>query len=270
MSGLRILPAVHLALAAAIGFCVAVHAVGFDEEIPPPPDWSHYTDTIRETLTHGMQLLASGDFEFAEGHFRGAKPRNPMYVYINANGAPRQFRRRCWRAAQEAMDVWNSAAAKLVNFVEIDREERADVVIQFEYDVADRENGQVRYVCGKCLPTAPHDGKRIEPFAVIRVAVYCEGDGSAAHSSASLIHVVAHELGHTLGLGESAHKGDIMGPDDHQGAPATQVSADDLRRLRALAALSDQLLAIAGKKETIVLPKPWEPPRRKPAMRKTK
>lgn len=252
------------------GLLISTASLVQPDAIPPPPDWSHYTETVRETLGHGVALLSEGDFEFAMGHFRGVQPRKPSHVFINVSGAPPMFRGRCYRATLEAMSQWNEATGDLVQFVETDREALAETVIQFEYDVADREAGQVRYVCGKCMPMAPHDGKRIERSAVIRVAVYGDGEQRPPHSTASLVHIVGHELGHTLGLGESPDKSDLMGPDEHGGSPSTRATAEDLRRLRDLVELSRQLETFAERKAKLPLPKAWETSRRNPSAKDKK
>jgi len=93
----------------------------------------------------------------------------------------------------------------------------------------------------------------------VRVSVSQAGAGT--HSTAEMVHVVGHELGHFLGLGESANKADIMGEDDHKAAPSTTVSADDLARFRELLALGQAMSALAQRKEKVAVPRAWQPAR---------
>ncbi|MFQ6132770.1 MAG: matrixin family metalloprotease [Armatimonadota bacterium] len=224
--------------------------------VPPPPEW--LDSNVRGNLRHGVQLLAAGDFEFAEAHFRSVRPAKPASVYVNVSGAPRDYRRRATEATRSALAAWNQAAPDLVEFVETDEEESADVLIGFEYDVASREGEDVKLVCGTTQRHSPHSQRDLEVRAVIRIAVYPHGVGGHDHKPTSLIHVVGHELGHFFGIGESDDNGDIMGPDEHRGNPATEPSADDVQRLRDLVALSDQLCALAQKKEKIEVPQEWQ------------
>jgi hypothetical protein len=224
--------------------------------VPPPPE--SITTTMRNTLTHGLRLLAAGDFAFARGHFRSVRPPRPLRVHINALGAPAKHRQSAGDAAREALAAWCEAAPDLVGFDMTDREELAEVVICFEYDVAQRTGSAARYVCGIAHSRAVHHGKGIKRSALIRVAIYGEGVGRPPHSPASLRHVVGHEFGHFLGLGESDDKADIMGPDAHGGTPSTRPSSADVARLRELIALGDQLAALAERQQKVPFPATWQ------------
>ena len=246
---------------ASLAFLVVILAVGAavaqDTTIPAPPEW--LTQTFRTTLSHGLQLLANGDFASADGHFVGIKPPKPARVYINVSCAPLPLRRRCNQAALEAMSVWGKASPDLVEFAPVDDENLADIVLQFEPSVAVPQDGAVRFVCGVTTVQMPHDGQGVDRSALVRVSV--SQGGAGPHSTTQMVHVVAHELGHFLGLGESSNKADIMGEDDHKSPPSTMVSADDLARFRELLALGEAMSALAQKQEKVAVPPAWQPPK---------
>lgn len=223
--------------------------------LPAPPTWA--TSSMLSNLRHGLQLLSRGDFEFAVGHFEGALPPTPTRVYINESGTPKAQRDQCGRSAREALAAWNEALPELVEFVEVDEEDEAHVVIQFEYDVASRREGEVKLVCGVTRPKATHWGKKIKRSAVVRVAVFPHGVGRHVHKPESLAHVTGHELGHFLGLGESDDIGDIMGPDSHKGSPSLEPSDGDIGRLEAIVYIAEALLAVAQKGKSVPVPEEW-------------
>ncbi|MBM3471955.1 MAG: redoxin domain-containing protein [Armatimonadetes bacterium] len=246
---------------ASPAFLVVILAVGAavaqDTTIPPPPEW--LTPTFRTTLSHGLQLMANGDFAFADGHFVGIKPPKPARVYVNVSCAPQPLRRRCDQAALEAMSVWGKASPDLVEFVPTDDEDLADIVLQFEPSVAVLQDRGAKFVCGVTSVQMPHDGQGVDRSALVRVSVSQAGAGT--HSTAEMVHVVGHELGHFLGLGESPNKADIMGEDDHKAAPSTTVTADDLARFQELLALGEAMSALAQRKEKVAVPRAWQPPK---------
>lgn len=241
--------------------CVCM-AISDAAVLPSPP--KDVTDPIHSTLSHGVQLIAAGDFDFAEGHFRGIRPPKPTAVFVNIAGLPQTHRRQAHRSVLLAMDAWSQSVPDLVEFTETQSEDLANVVVHFEFDVASRKDGPVKYVCGTTLAVAPHDGKEIDRSAVIRIALYGDGRDKPAHNTASLVHVAGHELGHFLGLDESSSTQDIMGPDDHSGLASQRPSSRDVQRFTNLIRLADKLASIAQRRTKIVVPKQWQT-RSKPA-----
>ncbi len=240
--------------------CALIPALAQDAVIPPPPEG--LPQAFRTTFTHGLQLLAEGNFAFAEGHFRGIYPPRPALVYVNLSCIAPQLRHRCERAVAQSLATWNGALPGIVEFVRTEDESRADAVVQFEPDLASTvAGGGLRYVCGTTQVNMPHDGQWVERTGLIRIALNGDGPMGPIHSTANLIHVLTHELGHFLGLGESSDKADIMGPDDHAATPSVAPSPRDLENLKQLLALADQLTALAERKEKVPMPASWQPPK---------
>ena len=230
---------------------------GHGQTLPLPPDYLIQPFNI--TLSHGAQLLAAGDFAFAAGHFHALRPPKPLRVFVNVSEAPAPMRRHCYRGALAGMEAWNTALPDTIAFVPTDKEDVADVTVQFEPELfSANDSGGFKRVCGITNVNMPHDGQSVDHNALIRIALYCDGLGSPAHSTASFTHVAAHELGHVLGLGESSDMADAMGPDNHAGTPATAPSEKDLATFRKVLALSDELVKLAEAKQKVPVPAAWQ------------
>ena len=232
--------------------------------VPDPP--SSMCMTMRTTFGHGLQLLATGDFSYALAHFEGVRPPKPLRVYINVSAAPAVLRRGCYSAAIEAMEGWNKALPGIVEFVATEDEALANVNLIYDYDVvapdtnATQAAGQppaVRRVCGITSVQMPCAGREVDRSALVRVSIFQNGMGTPPHGRHSWVHVACHELGHVLGLDESATTTDIMGPDLHNGEASVAPTADDAARVKQMIDAADRLAALARAKTKIEIPAAW-------------
>jgi hypothetical protein len=122
------------------------------------------------------------------------------------------------------LDIWSDALGDDNPFELTSDRAHANVVVTFvdELDCDGKKLcGHVDWtrravVCG--------DERTANITASVQVAL-CSHMGGR-HDRASIIHIVAHEFGHILGLTDAANPSDIMGPDYHGHASTTLSDAE--------------------------------------------
>lgn len=214
-------------------------------EIPPLP--TGITQRMRNTLEHGVTLFNEGDYEFALGHFVGARPSPPRKVFLCTVAVPADQREAFHQAGLAAMDLWNQAFPGVLGFEESSQADECSVQVFFVPTVMayDASRGQTQHVAGHTHVAAPHVEKTVPHLACILIATRV-GDTLSLVSTATITHVLAHELGHVIGLDESGDPADIMGPNSAN--PSTALSEKDLARAKELLSVEEQLVSLTQSK----------------------
>jgi hypothetical protein len=144
-----------------------------------------------------------------------------------------------YRATLEGLEVWQAALGDESPFVVTRNRSEADVVIRFVRSIASDDGGEV---CGHVEWRRKAVYSRTGHTALVSadILVSTHERSGAPHQRDSLIHIVAHELGHVLGLDDTGDPVDIMGPLLY-GSPSTQLSGPELAAIQQFRARCEEL-----------------------------
>jgi hypothetical protein len=194
---------------------------------------ANITSSRRSVLEHGLRLVKDGNAEFARAHFTGAVLAKPCKVQLVLEGVPDSQRPAYLEAARAGLALWGAALPDFVRFEEGRTPEECPVQIFFVPTVAspDEKTRQMKYVCGMTREEAPHVGLTVPHRWGILVAMH-PNSGPQFFPPQTITHVVAHELGHVIGIGEIDDPRNIMGPNAR--VPAVTLSNEDIALARSL------------------------------------
>lgn len=144
------------------------------------------------------------------------------------------------RAALAGIALWKEALGEDAPFELTTNREDAQVTVTFPKDCS----GEGKEICGhvEWRRKAMFGASSHTAFVTAAIEVGLGSPDGHKHDLASLTHIVAHELGHVLGLEDTDSVADVMGPDLH-GNPAIQLSAVEAEAVRSLRARCHELRA---------------------------
>ena len=198
----------------------------------------------RVLVDQGAALLAQG--KVAEGTAFLDLAQNQVEIKVGFDGSQLSLAEadRASRAVQKAAELWKSALGPgaRVSVVPISQ---ANVRVH-----ARSQAGGVSHLAGlaRWVKRVVRVGNgAYEPRISADVTLLTKVASEKELSTEALAYVTAHELGHVLGLDDTTHCGELMGPAQLQ----RPVSGPTETELRALARLNDQADFVAR----VALPK---------------
>lgn len=207
---------------------LAVFAAPPAIELNPRVDLDHRV--MRDLHTHvdrALECAKTGAWNEAVAHSDLVLSIGSLGYKVRFEDGNERDRAKLEKAVEDAARMWEEVLDYQVDFVPDEdgpiqitfmnsvRRGGRDVggSVQWRRDVVENSAGEFR-----CVLDA-------------KVSIRTKKLDGRAMSADHLRHVAAHELGHVLGLGESAHVGDIMGPLDFA-RPAKRIGSDESEALR--------------------------------------
>ncbi len=132
----------------------------------------------------------------------------------------------------EAIALWSQATDEEVTFTRVSDPSSADVVVRFQTSLGRNTTDFGGFTTWK--RSVLRDGRKAAWSLHADVALRTVQPNGTPMTAAQVRHAALHELGHVLGLADSNHGGEVMGPLDlsRPVARPAQAEVDELRRLR--------------------------------------
>lgn len=220
-----------------------------------PPVPREASDQERDSMVHSAMLLAQGQFQQASPLLKALSIPPVVHVWVDWSPVPTAMRLVYQRAIGQALQAWSQALAGVARFQLASADERADLQVLFQRDVALVTSGQARLACIDThldLPGTAGVSKRTGVAWVALNVPYT----SDPHTAASIGHLVGQAVGVYLGLATVDSGLDLMGPDSHAYAVSTKPSPQDVHAARQLQHACVLLAGFAARRETVVVHTP--------------
>lgn len=236
-------------------------ATAQDNRIPAPEFPKETASVELDLLKRTSSMLARGEFETAAKYANCLAAPSNVKVYINSVSIPRTQRETYVAATNKAIAAWNAALNGAIKFAPTTNADEADLILLYEWDVAEISFGQFKLICSDTRISYPVAGPGQEPdfsrkragFARISLKIpYTEN----MHTVDSIQHLTGHALGSYLGLAPTSSEEDFMGPDWHSDKVALTPSANDVKRALALQQGRAKLAQLAQARTVVYMPKP--------------
>jgi hypothetical protein len=148
---------------------------------------------------------------------------------IQFDSSSKEDEKKCRDAVGQAVSMWESALEHQVQFAE---SSEPNIQFRFEKEVksANREVGG--HVQWNRSVSANSAGEYV-PKLTATIWVRTDQPNGKAMKPDHLKHVIAHELGHILGLNDSKRVGDIMGPLDLK-SPAKSLAKNEIQAISTI------------------------------------
>lgn len=193
---------------------------------------------VRQHLKDGWACLPS-DPALARGHALAVLVSEDVRVEVKLDKVPANRRTACKTAVDGALEAWQKALGDTVKLERAEDGEKTDISIRFEPNVLQNGEPVAGYV--NWTRRAGNGTGSVSGDVQVR---FKDLDGEDMPLRA-MRHIAMHEMGHLLGLDDTDHLGDVMGPLDVS-HPASNPTSGEVSAVRALRGEAENLLKDAN------------------------
>jgi predicted Zn-dependent protease len=194
-------------------------------------DASSYLPGAMHQLEQARIAMDEGNLAMAQAYARLVMHDQGLKVFVDLSEAPESLVEDASRAAQGAIEYWNSTIGG-GSLTVVETAAEAQVKIVYRREVILR-GVQVGGYCSQSRSvTANGTGEATSEYYATIFARY-DMPGGRRLSAASLQNIVAHEIGHVYGLNDCTEPGHLMSALDPSN-PKFDLHADEMTALRNL------------------------------------
>jgi|GEM_PF-1089562 len=203
----KLMPAKYLLPILALGALSAASFARLDALLAP------VLPEVNKHLQEGQADIASNTMPMAKAHAQVVLLGKDLSVGVLFQNIPAAEHQHCLDALDSAMQEWNSVLGGTVNFTRANTGDFTNITVRFRPKVVMKGEDVAGYVNWKRSIKTPTTGDPKGIFYADLQIREKQLDGSLMPLPA-MRHAAMHELGHVLGLDDSSHVGDVMGPLD--------------------------------------------------------
>jgi hypothetical protein len=200
---------------------------------------------IQHHIADAQAAIERGDFGVARGHAQAVLLGDELTYEVSFVSTSETERPNCMKALDAALAVWQREMTDTLRFREVEHGDHPEISIVFkpsvlmgQEQVAGFTNWQRRIDMdgSKWIDTTFHADMQLRTRDLDYKPMSFE----------AMRHEACHETGHVLGLDDSEHRGDLMGPLEiaHPVNGPTALEAASVRNLR------DEARRLAGEAES--------------------
>lgn len=228
------LPRLSLLLAVAFATVTAPLAANSAATAPILPE-------VRRHIDQAQSCLDSGANDMAAAHASVVLVSDDIKVNISFDQAvPDRQRANCMHALHSAFQTWSDALNGDVHFNEVATPAEATISIHFQPNVYMGHEAVAGFVNWK--RTINNDGNKVlSKNFTADLQLRTLGLDLTPMPASAMHHEACHELGHVLGLDDSDHVGDLMGPLDVS-HPVDKPTTKEVAAVRMIRAEAHKIL----------------------------
>ena len=168
---------------------------------------------VNRHLAEGQADVVSNTMPLARAHAQLVLLGKDVHIGVLFQSVPTAEHQKCLDALDSAMNEWDAVLGGSINLVRAKDGENTNIFVRFRPKVSMHGQDVAGYVNWKRSINTPTGGDPKGNFYADLQIRSKDLEGNPM-PEAAMRHAAMHELGHVLGLDDSEHQGDVMGPLD--------------------------------------------------------